>query len=51
VTSLPLVLTVAALVVAGWAGVGSPAGDLVVLTAVNGVAAVGRFVLLRQVFQ
>jgi putative flippase GtrA len=45
---LPLVLTVAGLVTAGRAGVNSVAGDLVVLTAVNGAAALGRFLLLRR---
>ncbi len=48
VASLPLVLTVAALVVAGRAGVDSLGADLVVITVVNGVAAVGRFLLLRR---
>jgi putative flippase GtrA len=48
VALLPLVLTVAALVGAGWAGVASPIGDLVVLTVVNAAAAVGRFLLLRR---
>lgn len=48
VALLPLLLTVAALVVAGWAGVDSPLGDLAVLTVVNAAAAVGRFLLLRR---
>jgi putative flippase GtrA len=48
VALLPLVLTVGALVVAGGAGMNSLGGDLFVLTVVNGVAAVGRFLLLRR---
>ncbi|MGH9126682.1 MAG: glycosyltransferase [Acidimicrobiales bacterium] len=48
VAALPLVLTVAALLLAGWVGVTSLVGDLVVLTVVNGAAAVGRFLLLRR---
>lgn len=48
VAGLPLALTVAALVLAGWAGVTSLGGDLAVLTVVNGAAAVGRFLLLRR---
>jgi putative flippase GtrA len=48
VALLPLVLTVAALVVGGWAGVSSLGGDLGILTVVNGVAAVARFLLLRR---
>jgi putative flippase GtrA len=45
---LPLVLTVAVLLAAGRVGVTSVAGDLVLLTVVNGAAAVGRFLLLRH---
>jgi len=48
VASMPLVLTVAALVAAGWAGVNSIGADLVVITVVNGGAAAGRFLLLRR---
>jgi putative flippase GtrA len=48
VALLPLVVTVAALVVAGWVGVTSLGGDLLVLTVVNGGASVGRFLLLRR---
>ena len=48
---LAVVLTVVALVVAGWAGVSSIGGDLIVLTAVNAGAGVGRFALLRRVFR
>jgi putative flippase GtrA len=44
----PVILTVGAVVLAGWAGVTSLGGDLAVLTAVNGAAAVGRFLLLRR---
>jgi putative flippase GtrA len=48
VALLPLIVTVGALLAAGGAGVDSLGGDLVVLTVVNGVAAVGRFLLLRR---
>ena len=48
VALLPLGLTVATLVAAGWAGVNSLGGDLAVLTVVNGAAAVARFLLLRR---
>jgi putative flippase GtrA len=48
VAALPLVFGLAALVAAGGAGVSSVAADLALLTAVNGVAAVGRFLLLRR---
>ncbi len=48
VALLPLVLTVGVLIVAGWVGVGSLGGDLSMLTVVNGIAAVGRFLLLRR---
>jgi putative flippase GtrA len=48
VALLPLVLTVSALVVGGWAGVNTLGGELAVLTVVNAVAAVGRFLLLRR---
>jgi putative flippase GtrA len=48
VAILPLVLTVGALVVAGLAGVDTVAGDLLVLTVVNGAAATGRFLLFRR---
>jgi putative flippase GtrA len=48
VAVLPLVLTVAVLLAAGAAGVGSLGADLALLTVVNGVAAVGRFLLLRH---
>ena len=48
VALLPLLLTMAALVAAGWAGVNTIGGDLVLLTVVNGVAAAARFLLLRH---
>ncbi len=48
VARLPLILTVAALLAAGGAGVDSLRGDLVVVTVVSSVAAVGRFLLLRR---
>jgi putative flippase GtrA len=48
VALMPLVLTVAALVVGGWAGVNSLGGDLAILTVVNAVAAGARFLLLRR---
>jgi len=48
VALLPLVLTVSALVVGGWAGVNSLGGDLAILTVVNAVAAGARFLLLRR---
>ncbi|MGH9125384.1 MAG: GtrA family protein, partial [Acidimicrobiales bacterium] len=48
VALMPLVLTVAALILTGWAGIGSLAGDLAVLTLVNAAAAAGRFLLLRR---
>ncbi|MDQ6614473.1 MAG: bifunctional glycosyltransferase family 2/GtrA family protein [Actinomycetota bacterium] len=48
VALLPLMLTVMALVGAGWVGVATVTGDLLVLTAVNATAAVARFLLLRH---
>ncbi len=48
VAALPLVFGLAALAAAGGAGVSSVAADLALLTAVNGIAAVGRFLLLRR---
>jgi len=46
--ALPLALSLAALVVLGWLGVGSVVADLVALTAVNALATLSRFVLLRR---
>ena len=48
VATLPLVGTVGALLVAGWARVTSFAADLVILTVVNAVVSLGRFLLLRR---
>jgi putative flippase GtrA len=48
VAAVPLVVTVAALLALGAAGVTSIATELVILTCVNAAATAGRFVLLRQ---
>jgi putative flippase GtrA len=48
VAALPLVVGLAALAATGGAGASSVATDLALLTAVNGAAAVGRFLLLRR---
>jgi putative flippase GtrA len=48
VAALPLALSIATLVVLGWAGIGSTAAELAALTAINAAAAAGRFVLLRR---
>jgi putative flippase GtrA len=48
VAAVPVVVTAAALLGLGAAGVTSIAADLVVLTVLNALAAAGRFVLLRH---
>jgi putative flippase GtrA len=48
VAAVPVVVTVAALVGLGAAGITSIAADLVVLTVLNALATAGRFVLLRH---
>ena len=45
---LPLLLTLAVLAVLGWIGVTSIVALLAVTTVVNGVASLGRFILLRR---
>ena len=50
VSVLPLVATIGALLILGWAGATSVATDLVAITVVNAAVTVIRFVTLRKVF-
>lgn len=48
VAALPLVLTAGVLVALGWAGVTSILVELLAVTAVNALATIARFVLMRR---